>query len=109
MEVVTFSLRGVGYSITSMLIVLVGTCVLRIVWIYCIFPFVHNLSFLFLMYPISWTVPLGVGIAFLVVLLRRDEKRDAAINNVAEKAEKRTSTAQQGAETAADALYSTML
>ena len=86
MEVVTISLRGVGYSITSMLIVLVGTCVLRIVWIYCIFPFVHNLSFLFLMYPISWIVTLGVGIVFLAVLLRRDEKRDAAINNVAEKA-----------------------
>lgn len=77
MEVLTFSLRGIGYSFTSMLIVLVGTCVLRVVWIYLIFPANKTLSFLFALYPVSWIITFLAAGAVLAVLLSRDEKREA--------------------------------
>ena len=83
MEVLTFSLRGVGYSITSMMIVLVGTCAVRILWLYGIFPFYRQLTFLFLMYPISWILTLVAGGIALAILLRRDIKRDAVLKSIA--------------------------
>ena len=75
MEVITYSLRGVGYSITSMLIVLVGTCAFRVLWIFGIFPLYRHLWFLFMLYPISWTITLSVAWIWLEVVLKRDEKK----------------------------------
>lgn len=75
MEVITYSLRGVGYSITSMLIVLVGTCAFRVLWIFGIFPLYRRLWFLFMLYPISWAITLSVAWIWLEVVLKRDEKK----------------------------------
>lgn len=75
MEVITYSLRGVGYSITSMLIVLVGTCAFRVLWIFGIFPLYRHLWFLFMLYPISWTITLSVAWIWLEVVLKRAEKK----------------------------------
>ncbi len=52
------ALRGIGYSFTSMLIVLVGTCFFRIAWIYLIFPLYSTLWFLYMLYPASYVVTL---------------------------------------------------
>ena len=51
-------LRGVGMSITPMIVAIIGACGLRILWIMTIFsmPAYHSLFTLFLSYPISWTV-----------------------------------------------------
>ena len=75
MEVVTYSLRGIGYSITSMLIVLVGTCAFRILWIFGIFPLYRQLWFLFMLYPLSWAITMVVAWIWLTVVMNRDEKR----------------------------------
>lgn len=75
MEVVTYSLRGVGYSITSMLIVLVGTCAFRILWIFGIFPLYRQLWFLFMLYPLSWAITMVVAWIWLTVVMNRDEKK----------------------------------
>lgn len=87
MEVITYSLRGVGYSITSMLIVLVGTCAFRVLWIFGIFPLYRHLWFLFMLYPISWTITLSVAWIWLEVVLKRDEKKvkKQSDNSAAEK------------------------
>ena len=77
MEIATYSLRGIGYSITSMMIVLVGTCLFRIVWIYFIFPMYPKLFFLFMLYPISWTITLIVAWVWFSVKLKQDEKASA--------------------------------
>ena len=72
MEVVTFSLRGIGYSVTSMLIVLAGTCVYRIIWIFAVFPLNKELWFLFILYPISWIITSAVGWIYLGVRMKKD-------------------------------------
>lgn len=83
MEIATYSLRGIGYSITSMMIVLVGTCLFRILWIYVIFPLNHSLYFLFMLYPISWLITLVVAWIWFAVKLNKDEKKSTAKQSTA--------------------------
>lgn len=75
MEIVTYALRGVGYSIASMMIVFFGVCVLRIIWIFAIFPLNGQFWFLFVMYPLSWIVTSVWAWLFLENRLTRDERR----------------------------------
>ncbi|MBQ8309416.1 MAG: MATE family efflux transporter [Clostridia bacterium] len=66
MEVGTGMLRGLGKSFVPMIISLIGSCVLRIVWIYTVFAWlpvestVENTMFrmnmLYVSYPITWII-----------------------------------------------------
>lgn len=52
-EVASGALRSVGYSLTPTLIIVFGTCVLRIVWVTT--GLYETFDQLLLIYPISWT------------------------------------------------------
>ncbi len=56
MEVSTGALRGMGCSVTSMIISILGVCGVRIMWILTIFPLpqFHSLEYLYISYTISW-------------------------------------------------------
>lgn len=58
MDVTTGALRGMGASITPMLISVLGICGIRILWIYTIFqlPQFHTPQCLYLSYAISWII-----------------------------------------------------
>ena len=56
MEVACGVLRGVGMSITPMIVSILGACVLRIVWIATVFHRYRELRILYLSYPVTWTV-----------------------------------------------------
>ena len=56
MEVYNNSTRGMGRSTLAMLVNLSGNCLFRIVWILTIFRWVHTLTCLYLIYPVSWAV-----------------------------------------------------
>ena len=62
MDVLVGALRGIGYSIIPMIVSLVGACGLRLLWIATIFqiPAYHNLTTVYLSYPITWTITLSV-------------------------------------------------
>lgn len=78
MDVETGSIRGMGYSTITSVISLIGTCVMRIGWIYAVFyPLKHilsvknSLSVLYLVYPVSWLVTiLGLHICYCIILKR---------------------------------------
>lgn len=76
MEVVSSALRGIGYPIISAIMVLVGTCLFRILWIYAIFPTYPRLWFLFSLYPISWTITSVACWLVLRVKLRKDSANE---------------------------------
>ena len=62
------SLRGCGHSTLPAVLTVLGTCVLRIVWIFTVFAKVHTLESLFVVFPISWVVTiLLVWIGFLLI------------------------------------------
>ena len=56
METMVGMLRGMGSSVTPMIVSILGACVLRIVWILLVFPLNPTLEMLYISYPISWFV-----------------------------------------------------
>ena len=57
------TIRGAGESLRPMLIVLTGSCLLRIVWQLAVVPLDHTLHMAMLSYPITW---INTGIAFII-------------------------------------------
>ena len=81
MDVLSGLLRGMGYSVSSMIITLACVCGFRIVWIYTVFaaPVYHNLDTLYLSYPISWAlccVMQGGLLLFAYLRLLKRAKRE---------------------------------
>lgn len=56
MDVGTAMLRSIGYSLQSTIIVLIGSCLLRVVWVYTVFAADNDILILYIVYPISWLV-----------------------------------------------------
>ena len=56
-------LRGMGYSTLPSVLVLIGCCLLRIVWVYTVFAYLNNFAMLMDVYPVSWTL---TGIATMI-------------------------------------------
>ena len=48
--------RGLGKSAVPMAIVILGSCVFRVIWVYTIFAMFHTLTALYLLYIFSWTL-----------------------------------------------------
>ena len=64
MDVMTGSLRGIGYSILPMVVSILGACVFRIVWVVTIFAAKPTMQVLMLSYPVSWALTFAVLIFF---------------------------------------------
>ena len=56
MDVICGSLRGMGYSTIPMIVSIIGACGLRIVWILTVFRMYHDLTVLYISYPVTWTI-----------------------------------------------------
>ena len=54
MEVGSGLLRSIGYSLRSLIIAFIGSCVFRIAWVYTVFAKFHDVRVLYLAFPISW-------------------------------------------------------
>lgn len=48
--------RGLGKSFMPMLIVILGSCVFRVVWVYTVFAYFGTIFSLYLLYICSWTI-----------------------------------------------------
>ena len=77
MDTVTGSMRGIGSSVVPMIITIIGVCVMRIVWIFTVFanPEYHTFAWLFISYPISWSLTFSaVFISYLIAVKRKEKK-----------------------------------
>ncbi len=85
MDVVTGVIRGMGSSITPMIITVLGVCGMRIGWIYTIFqiPKYHTLESLYISYPISWAASFLVQLLVFFIIYFRTLKK-ARLKNPAE-------------------------
>lgn len=57
------TIRGAGESLRPMIIVLTGSCLLRVIWQLGVVPLNHTLHMTMLSYPITW---ITTGIAFII-------------------------------------------
>ena len=48
--------RGIGKSLAPTVIVIVGSCIFRVAWIYTVFAYFHTIPSLYLLYIFSWTI-----------------------------------------------------
>lgn len=63
--------RGLGRSLGPMVIVVLGSCVFRILWVYTVFAYFHTIASLYLLYVFSW----GITAAAEIVYFRRTYRR----------------------------------
>ncbi len=71
MDTSTGCLRGLGYSMLSMAVSLIGSCALRIVWVMTIFHANPTQRTLYLSYPISWGLTAAVQIACFFIVRKK--------------------------------------
>ncbi len=71
-EVPAGCMRALGVSIVPTVIILVGSCFLRLVWIWFVVPSNHSWETLLYIYPITWVITIVLmGIAFAVFMRKR--------------------------------------
>ena len=71
MDTLASCLRGRGYSVIPMVVSLVGSCLLRLVWIATIFRMFRSTGTLYISYPISWALTAGVHLICLLVVRKK--------------------------------------
>ncbi len=74
MEVYAGMLRGSGYSITPMIVSMLGACAFRVVWIYTVFAAFPTLNMLYISYPISWLLTAGAHLICFYFVWRKMPK-----------------------------------
>ncbi len=77
MESMTGTIRGMGSSVSTMIISLFWACGFRLTWIYTIFqiPRFHTLQMLYTTFPLSWALTALCELIFFLYLYRKYKKR----------------------------------
>lgn len=78
MEVGCGVLRGLGRSMTSAVVSLIGACLLRVVWLLTVFEYFLTLESIYISYPVSWFITGAVALVMVLSVLRREEKERGA-------------------------------
>ena len=76
------TLRGLGKSSLAAAIAFLGTCVLRVVWIYTVFAYFENLESIHISYPVSWFVTGLCCLIIVLVILRKKTKTQRIVQPV---------------------------
>ena len=76
MDVMVGGLRGLGYAVLPMIVSLVGACGLRLLWIFTFFrlPRFHEPRYLYITYPVSWTVTFVFHVICYIIVKRRFDR-----------------------------------
>lgn len=64
-------MRGLGHSLSPMILTIFGTCILRLAWVYTIAADYHTFEVLMSIYPITWVI---TGILVVIAALRLQHK-----------------------------------
>ncbi len=71
MDNTTAASRGLGKGLVPMILVFLGSCVFRVIWIYTVFAYFHTIGSLYLLYPFSWLITGTAEIAYFVHCYRK--------------------------------------
>lgn len=66
MHILAGTVRGAGKSIPPMVIMLVSLCVVRIAWLKLVAPLYGTIDGVFIAYPITWAVGMGLMVLYSV-------------------------------------------
>ncbi len=84
MDVLSGVLKGMGKSILPMAVSIIGSCLLRIIWVLtiCTFVFPGEIVWLYAAYPITWVVTV-LGHLFFCVRSYRELRREVSVEREA--------------------------
>ncbi len=71
MDVMVGQMRGIGLSLTPMIVSLTGACLLRIVWVMTVFAADPVLRTLYISYPVSWSVTFVIHFCCYIIISRK--------------------------------------
>lgn len=63
--------RAMGKSIAPMFIVIMGSCVFRVIWVYTVFAYFHTIPSLYLLYVFSWSITAVAEILYFIRIYRQ--------------------------------------
>ena len=63
--------RGLGKTVGPTVIVILGSCVFRVIWVYTIFAHFHTIPSLYLLYPFSWLLTAAAEIVYFIFSYRQ--------------------------------------
>lgn len=87
MEVGCGAIRGMGSSFIPMIVSVVGTCALRITWIFTLFAAFPTIQMLYSAYPVSWFLTAAAHYTTSEILLRLIMKKARMAADIAGQAE----------------------
>lgn len=64
------ALRGLGYSMTPVVLTVLGSCVFRLIWIYTVFNKFRSFEMLMNVYPVSWIIT-GIAVLIAYAIVRK--------------------------------------
>jgi len=64
--------RGLGKTVVPTFIVIMGSCVFRVIWIYTIFAYFKTIPSLYLLYIFSWTITATAEIIYFQAIYRKE-------------------------------------
>lgn len=73
-EISGSALRGMGRSLMPTLYTIVGTCLLRVVWVFAVVPAWPGFDVLMSVYPISWVITGSMVLLSFFYVFRKDER-----------------------------------
>ena len=63
--------RGLGETVVPTILVVLGSCVFRVIWVYTIFAHFHTIPSLYLLYPFSWGLTAIAEIIYFVRIYKK--------------------------------------
>ncbi|MBE5877284.1 MAG: MATE family efflux transporter [Lachnospiraceae bacterium] len=66
--------RGLGKSVIPTFIVIMGSCVFRVIWVYTVFAHFQTIPSLYLLYIFSWTITAVAELIYFIVTYRKQMK-----------------------------------
>ena len=71
MDVVSGALRGVGATISATIIMLLTVCLIRVLWVFIIFPAHSSIEELMVCYPVTWILCIVSCFIYLIYKLKK--------------------------------------
>ena len=71
LDVFVNSLRGMGYSSLPTILMVVGICGVRLIWIYTMFPLHRTIETIYLCFPLSWIFTSIVECILWIIIYRK--------------------------------------
>ncbi len=80
MQVASSAIKGYGYAVISTAICLIGSCFLRLVWVWTVFDHYHSYEYLLYCYPITWALTFVVCFFYYLYAEKRVKNNNININ-----------------------------